>query len=37
MLCDDLERWDEGGGREVEEGGDMCVRVCMCIYIYIYI
>ena len=23
MLCDDLERWDEGG-REVQEGGDIC-------------
>ena len=23
MLCDDLGRWDEGG-REVQEGGDIC-------------
>ena len=28
MLCDDLEGWDGGGGRETQEGGD--------IYIYIY-
>ena len=27
MLCDDLEGWDEGGGREVQEGGD--VRIPM--------
>ena len=26
MLCDDLEGWDAvGGGREVQEGGDMCI------------
>ena len=25
MLCDDLEEWD--GGREVQEGGDMCTRI----------
>ena len=23
MLCDDLEGWDGGGGREIQEGGDM--------------
>ena len=23
MLCDDLEGWDRGGGREAQEGGDM--------------
>ena len=26
MLCDNLEEWDGvGGGREVREGGGMCV------------
>ena len=25
MVCDDLEGWDEGGGREVQEGGDICI------------
>ena len=28
MLCDDLEGWDgDGGGREVQEEGDMCTHV----------
>ena len=28
MLCDDLDGWDEGrGGREVQEGGDICLHV----------
>ena len=28
MLCDDLEGWDgEGGGREVQMGGDMRIHV----------
>ena len=27
MVCDDLEGWDEGGGREVQEGGDICIPV----------
>ena len=28
MLCDDQEGWDEvGGGREVQEEGDMCIPV----------
>ena len=26
MLCDDLEGWD-GGGREAQEGGDICIRI----------
>ena len=27
MLCSDLERWDGGrGGREVHEGGDICIH-----------
>ena len=26
MLCDNLEGWDRvGGGREVQEGGDICI------------
>ena len=26
MLCDSLEGWDGvGGGREVQEGGDVCI------------
>ena len=26
MLCDNLEEWDGvGGGKEVEEGGDICI------------
>ena len=26
MLCDNLEGWDRvGGGREVHEGGDICI------------
>ena len=28
MLCDDLDGWDGGGGREVQEGGgDMCIHI----------
>ena len=28
MLCDHLERWDGAeDGREVQEGGDICVAV----------
>ena len=34
MLCDSLEGWDGvGGGREFQEGGDLCVPVaasCWC-------
>ena len=26
VLCDNLEGWDRvGGGREVQEGGDICI------------
>ena len=26
MLCDNLQGWDGvGGGREVQEGGDICI------------
>ena len=25
MLCDDLEGWDGGNGRQAEEGEDICV------------
>ena len=35
VLCDNLEGWDEaGGGRELQEGGDVCTPVadsCCCI------
>ena len=27
MLCDDLEGKDEEGGREVQEGGDICTHI----------
>ena len=27
MLCDHLDGWDVGGGREMQEGGDMCIRM----------
>ena len=28
MLFDDLEGWDEGGGgRQLQEGGDICIHV----------
>ena len=27
VLCDDLDGWDGGwGGREVQEGGDICIH-----------
>ena len=34
MLCDSLEKWDGvGGGKEVQEGGDICIPMgdlCCC-------
>ena len=27
MLCGDLNGWDGGGGREVQEGGDICIHI----------
>ena len=27
MFCDNLEGWDEAGGREVQAGGDICMPV----------
>ena len=27
MLCNDLEGWVRGGGREAQDGGDICVHV----------
>ena len=27
VLCDDLEGWDEGGGREEQEGGGICIHI----------
>ena len=33
VLCDYLEGWDEvGGGRDVQESGDMCIsNSCLCV------
>ena len=27
MLCDDLDVWGGGSGREVQEGGDICIHI----------
>ena len=27
MLCEDLEEWDGGGGREAREGGGICTHM----------
>ena len=27
MLCDDLDGWDAGGGREVQEGRDIGIHI----------
>ena len=27
MLLGDLDGWDGGGGREVQEGGDICIHI----------
>ena len=27
MLCDNLDGWDGGGGREVQEGGDIGIPI----------
>ena len=33
-ICINLEEWDrEGDGREVQKGGDVCMYVCIYIYI----
>ena len=37
MLCDNLDGWDEEGGREAHERGDIYIYTYMYIYIYIYI
>ena len=29
MLCDHLDGWDREGGREMQEGGDMGIYVCV--------
>ena len=35
MLCTDLERWGGvGGGKEDQEGGDVCACMCVCVYSY---
>ena len=34
MLCDNLQGWDGvGGGREVQEGGDICIPMADSLYI----
>ena len=32
MLCDDLEGWDGEGGRDIQEGGDICIRIADSLY-----
>ena len=27
MLCDDLDGWDGGGGKETQEGGDVGIHI----------
>ena len=27
VLCDDLERWDGGAGKEAQEGGHICMHM----------
>ena len=27
VLCDDLEGWVEGGGKEIQEGGGICKHI----------
>ena len=27
VLCDHLEEWDRKGGRETQEGGDICIHI----------
>ena len=29
VLCDDLEGWDGGGGREAQEEGDICIHIAV--------
>ena len=29
VLCDDLEGWDGGGGREAQEEGDICIPIAV--------
>ena len=35
MLYDNLEGWDEGGGMEVPEGGDICALMLIHIVVWI--
>jgi len=37
LLCDDLEGWDGSGEREAQEGGDMCVYICVCVCVCVYV
>ena len=32
MLCVDLEGWDGEGGSDVQEGGDVCIRITDSLY-----
>ena len=32
VLCDDLDGWDGGGGREVQEGKDICIHIADSLY-----
>ena len=27
VLCNDLDMWDKGGGRELKEGGGVCIHI----------
>ena len=33
MLCDNLEGWDGRDGREVQEGGDICILIANSLFI----
>ena len=38
VLCEDLESWDWRGGRETQEGGDICIHTSdSSVYMYTYI
>ena len=37
MICRDLEGLPEGDGRELREGGDICVYVCICVCVCVYL
>ena len=35
MLCDDIEGWDEGGRRKVQEGQYICVHIADIVHIHV--